>query len=162
MPSSSMIRGHRSTHQRYVDEFMNKAKQETPDTPTIPSEDVRLLRAKLIFEECMETVAAMGVEVITLEEGSVFRIVGPCDIVEVADGCADIAVVTTGTLSAFGIADYGIQKLVDQNNLDKFGPGHSFREDGKLEKPPGHKPPDILSELQRLGYEATNRTGGER
>lgn len=33
----------------------------------------------------------------------------------------------------------------------KFGPGHSIRADGKLVKPPGHKPPDIAAELARQG-----------
>jgi predicted HAD superfamily Cof-like phosphohydrolase len=64
-------------------------------------------------------------------------------LVAIADGCADIKVVTTGTLSAFGIADDLIQQLVDYNNLEKFGPGHGYREDGKLVKPPEHRPPQL-------------------
>jgi len=65
------------------------------------------------------------------------------DLAEVADGCADIKVVTTGTLSACGIADVSIQEEVDANNLAKFGPGHSWNEVGKLIKPANHKGPEL-------------------
>ncbi len=46
--------------------------------------------------------------------------------------------------------DKEIQKMVDNNNLEKFGPGHSIREDGKLIKPPYHKAPDIQGFLERI------------
>ncbi|RME74113.1 MAG: hypothetical protein D6785_16225, partial [Planctomycetota bacterium] len=73
-------------------------------------------------------------------------------LVEIADGCADIMVVTTGTLSACGISDIPLQEEVDQNNLSKFGPGGYEREDGKWVKPPDHKPPKILKILEDQGY----------
>ena len=77
------------------------------------------------------------------------------NLVEIADGCADLSVVTIGTLSACGIADEMLLGVVDANNLAKFGPGHSIREDGKLIKPKNHKPPDIaqLLEIQTRGVE---------
>lgn len=62
---------------------------------------------------------------------------------EVADGCLDIIVVTTGTLTAHGIADYLLQEEVDLNNLLKFAEGHRIDDGGKLIKPPGHPLPDI-------------------
>ena len=71
-------------------------------------------------------------------------------MVETIDGCCDLAVVTTGTLSACGVPDLPFQQAVDQNNLEKFGPGNTIRDDGKLIKPPGHKPPDIAGILSRL------------
>ena len=49
----------RSEHQQRVDEFMRLAKQNLPAVPTEPSEEVRLLRAKLIFEEAVETIRAL-------------------------------------------------------------------------------------------------------
>jgi predicted HAD superfamily Cof-like phosphohydrolase len=69
---------------------------------------------------------------------------------EVIDGCCDLKVVTTGTLSAFGLPDELFQEEVDTNNLAKFGPGGRRREDGKWVKPPNHKPPDIAGLLKRL------------
>jgi predicted HAD superfamily Cof-like phosphohydrolase len=143
---------------------MLRAKQEVPLTVSWPSIEVRRLRARLIFEEVMETFNAMGFTLaLAIEEGSAgkkflqafkhedFSIIQTSsqpegtrqDIVNVVDGCLDIRVVTTGTLSAFGVADSKVQALVDDNNLAKFGPGHSYREDGKLVKPQGHKPPAI-------------------
>src|SRR5690606_33615746 len=72
------------------------------------------------------------------------------DLEKTVDGCCDLKVVTTGTLSSCGIPDELFQKEVDENNLKKFGPGHSYREDGKLIKPPGHQPPNIKGLLEEL------------
>lgn len=54
----------KSPHQQRVEEFMGKFGQEVPDKPTMPDEDTRLLRAKLIFEETLETIYALGFKVI--------------------------------------------------------------------------------------------------
>ncbi len=136
----------RSEHQLSVDEFMRLAKQDLPQKPTLPAENVLKLRAKLILEECLETIAALGFRV---EDGLLVSS-GPPNLVEIVDGCCDIAVVTTGTLSACGIPDLPFQRAVNENNLAKFGPGHSIREDGKLIKPPGHRPPDIRKLLKEI------------
>lgn len=152
-----------SDHQQRVEHFMRLAKQDVPRTPTIPSPEVRALRARLILEEALETIDALGCEVVSgdqikhylitakaLKSGAV--IITPThdpDLTEIVDGCADIMVVTTGTLSACGVKDAVPQRLVDENNLAKFGPGHTIREDGKLIKPPGHKPPDLAGEIER-------------
>lgn len=116
----------KSDHQLRVEDFMRKAGQEVPDKPTIPSEEVRLLRAKLILEEAVETIHALGFDIegdidpdYNLTDMIIPHTLG-CDIKEVIDGCCDIAVVTTGTLSAFGIADVIPQKEVDHSNLAKF------------------------------------------
>lgn len=152
----------RSHHQRKVDQFMVLAKQELPNYPMMPCEAVRKLRAKLIFEECLETIEALGFDVKVLAAGGldgfsevrkdsvVFESNGKEDLVEITDGCCDIRVVTTGTLSACGIPDEVVQDEVDNNNLAKFGPGHSWRDDGKLIKPADHKPPRIAEIIARL------------
>ena len=152
-------RGESSEHQHRVDEFMRLAKQDRPSKPTMPSEDVRALRAKLILEEALETIDALGCEVYAntptvtargLKSGEVVVIPShDPDMTEIVDGCCDVIVVTTGTLSACGVNDLVPQLLVDENNLAKFGPGHSYREDGKLIKPPNHKAPDLKGELDR-------------
>lgn len=158
-----MSSGTRSMHQNRIEEFMQRAGQELPSSPTIPSEKTRLLRAKLIFEECLETIKALGVEVyhdnplsarcITNHGEFEFQIgSNPCDMIEVADGCADISVVTIGTLSAFGISDLNLFEQVDASNLAKFAPGCYKRDDGKLMKPPDWKKPDIEGVLIGQGY----------
>lgn len=144
----------KSQHQRDVEKFMELAGQEVPKVPTVPSVEVRRLRARLILEECLETIAALGfylkheafnsIEVVN----SLVPFVNPdISLVDITDGCCDIAVVTTGTLSACGIADIGPQNLINQSNLKKFGPGGYRDIHGKWIKPKGWKAPDLFSEL---------------
>jgi predicted HAD superfamily Cof-like phosphohydrolase len=135
---------------------MQLAGQEAPRTPTIPDDDTRLLRARLILEEALETVRALGVTVQDRKTGGVFtdddlefEVTGSVDLEGVVDGCADISVVTIGTLVAFGVDDEPILEEVDEANLRKFGPGSFAREDGKWMKPPDWVPPDIIGVIER-------------
>lgn len=154
-----------SPHYQRVVKFMQLAGQVVSLTPTTPDHDIRLLRAKLILEEALETIEALGFRVstkpyeeqsdegngaepVTMDNVNITSSFKP-DLVEIADGCADLMVVTTGTLIACGIHDMPLQELVDQNNLDKFGPGGYRRPDGKWVKPAGHRPPDIAGLLSR-------------
>jgi len=149
-----------TAHQQRIEQFMRKAKQEIPSSPIIPSYEVRILRSKLILEEAIETITALGCTasvtiamgtsgLVDLDRVSInFHATHHPDLAEIADGCADISVVTIGTLSACGIKDKKVLEEVDHNNLAKFGPGHEIRSDGKLVKPPDHKPPDIIRVLK--------------
>lgn len=147
-------------HQQNVEEFMVRARQETPTFPMMPSEEVRKLRAKLILEEALETIDALGFDVYLKRpeeasdaifyDGLNFEPNSKQHLVGIVDGCCDVSVVTIGTLTACGVPDGPFLRLIDQNNLDKFGPGHSWREDGKLIKPEGHKPPDIVGMLSKV------------
>lgn len=146
-------------HYERVKEFMQKVGQPTPERLTTPDEKTRILRARLILEEALETVHAMGVRVraggaqgtLVEEPTLLFEAGGDVDLVEVVDGCADISVVTVGTLIAFGVEDEPVLEEVDESNLRKFEPGSYRREDGKWMKPPGWTPPDIRSAISR-GY----------
>jgi predicted HAD superfamily Cof-like phosphohydrolase len=129
---------------------MQKVGQETPTEVFVPEADIRVLRAKLILEEALETVEALGVSVrageggpMIEEESLQYSHGNPVDIEGVVDGCADISVVTIGTLIAFGIDDEPVLEEVDAANLRKFGPGGRMREDGKWLKPPDWTAPDI-------------------
>lgn len=143
----------KTIHQLRIEEFMRLAGQDVPKSPTIPSEDVRLLRAKLILEEAIETIGALGFQLSEKE----LQIIpyGECNILEVMDGCADISVVTIGTLSAFGVSDYGVLTEVDNANLRKFEPGSYKREDGKWVKPPNWTGPDIQGILEQQSRAST-------
>ncbi|NNE34835.1 MAG: hypothetical protein HKN13_06345 [Rhodothermales bacterium] len=143
-----------------IREFMQKAGQETPTEVTIPDEDTRILRAKLILEEALETVTALGVTatVPANADGTLgrnteldFAITGEPDLEEIVDGCADISVVTMGTLIAFGVDDEPVLEEVDKANLRKFAEGSYRREDGKWMKPPGWTKPDILGTVKGQG-----------
>jgi predicted HAD superfamily Cof-like phosphohydrolase len=150
--AKSNLTNSKSTHQRMVEDFMHRAGQEVPASPVIPCEAVRRLRAKIILDETLETIHGLGFDVVVtgghriLAEGH-FELSSaghiPPNLVEIVDGCADIRVVTTGTLSACGVPDEVLTFEVDQNNLAKFGPGGYRREDGKWVKPPNHQPPRV-------------------
>jgi predicted HAD superfamily Cof-like phosphohydrolase len=147
----------KTEHYKRVEQFMVNAEQVVPEKPCIPPEEIRRLRANLIFEEAMETINALGYD---LKLDSDHRILGiekdedlECNIEEVADGCADISVVTIGTLIAFGIKDRPILEEVDGANLRKFEEGCYKREDGKHMKPPGWTPPKIMKKLEEQGYQ---------
>lgn len=141
----------KSEHYKSVESFMILARQDVPESPCVPWVEVRRLRAKLILEEALETVEALGFMAYVGEEHHVhLEHDGEPNLIEIIDGCCDVSVVTTGTLIACGVPDLPFLNAVNQNNLDKFGPGHSYREDGKLIKPPGHRKPDIQSILNSL------------
>jgi predicted HAD superfamily Cof-like phosphohydrolase len=154
-------------HYDRVKEFCFLAGQSAPDTLTAPTPETAMLRARLILEEALETVEALGItpyflpgmastSKIDIGTNVGFAVTHEPNLVEIADGCADISVVTTGTLIACGIPDEPLLAMVDQNNLEKFGPGSSVNEHGKFVKPPGHKPPDIQNWLASLTAKDTN------
>ncbi|MBO6577074.1 MAG: hypothetical protein JJ896_15100 [Rhodothermales bacterium] len=143
-----------SPHFKRVRTFMQKAGQETPAETLIPDAETRILRAKLILEEALETVEALGVKVKAgetdvLEENLHYSDGNPVDVEGVVDGCADISVVTVGTLIAFGVDDEPVLEEVDSANLRKFGPGGYRRNDGKWMKPPDWTPPDIIGAIEK-------------
>lgn len=121
----------KSAHQNRVENFMRQAGQIVPNQPTVPTEAVRLLRAKLLFEEATKELIYEGLAVNVLidsncEKGGWDRIkfeVAPDrqpNLVKIADGCADVKVIATGTLSACGIADQALQLMIDDSNIAKF------------------------------------------
>lgn len=122
---------HKSVHQQQVEEFMRLAKQSVPEMPVQSlSPEERILRAKLIMEEALETIEALGVDMWTEDEDgnccgiemgalSFTNIAGAFNLVDVIDGCCDLAIVTTGTLSACGVPDLPFQDLVNQSKLIK-------------------------------------------
>ena len=145
-----------SEHYESVKEVMQKANQRTPDKPTIPDEKTRLLRAKLILEEALETIEALGFGVTqipseTTQDEWDFHVTKSIDLQQIIDGCCDLKVVTTGTLISCGIPDDYVQKMVDENNLEKSR-NWTIRDDGKFIKHPDHQPPDIAGFLEDLRY----------
>jgi predicted HAD superfamily Cof-like phosphohydrolase len=158
----------KSKAQLLTEVFMTKMRsdaQRIPTFPTMPDLATRKLRARLMLEEVLETIeeglglsVVLQVEKMSLSvpykvENIVFEDAGPGDLVQVADGCCDVEVVTLGTASACGIALEPCYEIVAANNLRKFAPGHYFREDGKLVKPPDHPNcrEDLLRELMLQG-----------
>jgi len=124
----------KSVHQQSVELLMSKIPgQQVPARVTIPTLKTRLLRATLILEEAFETVEALGFD---MDRRPVLTRTTEFSLTGVVDGCCDIAVVATGTLSALGVHDVAVQRAVNMANLRKFGPGSYLRDDGKWIKPP--------------------------
>jgi len=148
-------------HYSRVKEFMKKANQETPITVRSPDADTRLLRARLILEECLETIEALGVALVDVPDRLDLKVVSEPDVVEVMDGIADICVVANGTAIAFGVDMAPIQKMVDESNLDKFrGDAHEDPETGKWIKPSDWEPPNIGNEIASQFLAAEASAGG--
>jgi predicted HAD superfamily Cof-like phosphohydrolase len=156
-----------SPHFRRVRTFMQKASQSTPIRATFPDDKTRLLRARLLLEEVMETVEALGVTMrvaVTDPAGHVkydgLRLEAldlsaetqeqkDARFLEIVDGLADVAVVNLGSFAAIGVPDIPAMDEVCDSNDSKFAPGHSFREDGKLLKSPLYKPADFSKAVQQ-------------
>jgi predicted HAD superfamily Cof-like phosphohydrolase len=136
---------------------MQASGQTVEDRPKTPGRDDRHLRAELILEEALETITALGCRVYDFtgtlidsnatSEGDL-RIEalpeGAFDLLEAIDGCIDLIVVATGTLSTIGVPDVPHQIEVDNANLRKIGPDGNceIRDGGKLLKPEGWTGPD--------------------
>jgi predicted HAD superfamily Cof-like phosphohydrolase len=126
-------------------DIMNKVGQTTSDKLRVPTSEERLLRAKLIFEEAMETIQALGTGVqIGPNNEWVFVDTGEENYnpKEVLDGVCDLAVVSDGTLISCGLYEVFPEALgrIDQNNFSKVRDGVIKNADGKYQKPPGYKP----------------------
>lgn len=129
---------------------MRSAGQDVPDKPTMPSAEVRLLRARLIFEEALETIDALGCYVAPDRKVRIDALAPP-NLEKIIDGCCDLSVVLTGTLSACGCQDLPFIQEVDAANLRKFeGDAHRDPQTGKWVKPSDFVPPDIAGVLRRV------------
>lgn len=135
-------------------------RQNVPDTPGIPPEDVRLCRARLILEEAIETINALG---FTLCAEGDFQ--DPCfddvddfdfkpdripSLEDIIDGCCDSIYVCTGTLASCGVPDMPHLEEVCRANNAKFPGGKVIvNNDGKFLKPVGWTPPDHQTVLKK-------------
>ena len=125
---------------------------ELPCVPyTVPSDEVRRLRAKLILEEAIETINGLGFTVKAMSDAADISIVPsfasrPSSweyMEQVIDGCVDTIYVCTGTLAAYGVPDLPHIIEVNRANDSKFPHGQATLNDyGKFQKPPGWVGPD--------------------
>jgi len=100
------------------------------DKPQFPPQERIDLRVKLIAEEVEETLEAIYKR----------------DMVETADGLADIIYVCIGAALEFGIPLNDVWNEVQRSNMAKVDPltgKVNKREDGKVLKPEGWTPPNI-------------------
>lgn len=165
--------------QQSVKSWMTKAGQGCPESPQIPSLEIRKLRARLILEEAFELInKGLGLEVQTCPdeyidsrdiyfEGSAEN---EPDLIELADGIADLQVVNLGTAVACGIdIEPAFEEVMRSNNSkwwtamqvdsDAMRPGYLWRQigenswvvtdkTGKIMKPPTFTHPNIKPILE--------------
>ena len=114
--------------------FMHSFGQETLSRPTLPPVDLAELRLDLIQEEVDELATAFINQ----------------DIVEIADALTDILYVTYGAGHAFGLDLDECFEEVHQSNMSKLGIDGKpiYREDGKVLKGRGYKPPQLARIIQ--------------
>lgn len=99
--------------------------------PVWPSYDIMLLRGKLIREEIEELIKAFD----------------NADFEGIVDGSLDLVYVLLGTLIAMGVDARPVWNEIQKANMAKEGGG--LRGDGKVMKPEGWTPPDIVGVLSR-------------
>lgn len=112
--------------QHQVATFMREVKNlELPTRPIICAPLIRELCKVLMKEELAELVKAMDEE----------------DMVEIADGIADLLYVTLHTANCYGLHVDPIFMEVQRSNMTKKG--GPTRSDGKQLKPDSYSPPSI-------------------
>ena len=119
-----------TNEQKLVEEFHRAFELTINTKPILPELDVLLLRVKLISEECIELIDALGER----------------DLVKVADGIADVLYVVYGTAVTCGIDVEPLFSEIHRSNMSKIG--GIKRDDGKVLKPDTYSPPDVAKILQ--------------
>ncbi len=136
-----------------VKKFMDACSQETHDSPTMPSRDVLLLRAKLLFEEVLEFIEAAGCTVGETEDGELVvfidREINP-DMVQLYDAIVDINYVSYGAACALGLDVEAGHNEVQRSNMTKVGlDGKVIKNEfGKIQKPATFSPADLHKVLE--------------
>ncbi len=116
--------------QSQVREMMQKFGQKTPERPTMPDFETRLLRCKLILEEAQEFFSACGFMLhVTCIGNLVGEPLGRIELVSLnstpdlemyADATADLRVVVEGADVAAGIDGEPIFEVVHASNMSKI------------------------------------------
>lgn len=132
-----------------VRKFMQAVGQSAPDTPTEPTKDEKILRARLILEEAIELCNALGIsisamvpqgELINSTDDLYFNNDLIFDMVQVVDGCCDLYWVGIGGVAVS--CGFSLREPLDEvnrSNLSKIDNGYR-RDDGKWVKGENYSP----------------------
>lgn len=139
-------------------------RQAIPAPYTVPPEETRILRARLILEEALETIEGLGIRLVLQSDGSNQYVIDSIselefeawkepDLDKIIDGCCDLNYVSIGTLCACGVSDRAHMNAVDTANNAKFPGGKAVaNEHGKFQKPPGWEAPNHEKVRKELPY----------
>jgi predicted HAD superfamily Cof-like phosphohydrolase len=151
---------------------MVRPEMSLPERVGIPSEEVRLLRARLILEEAIETIRGLGFTIETVS-ADIKRIESLDDVYfeldqepvleQIIDGCNDLIYVAVGTMLACGVADVAHDREVCRANDEKFPGGVAeVNKYGKFQKPFGWRGPDHFRIFDEVDSRINVRLAGER
>ncbi len=131
---------------------MLAAGQACPESPTIPDENTRILRVRLLLEEVLELADASGISVYNNSEDSDpcklqmpnldFKGDGAPNLIEITDALADINYVSYGAAVAYGLDMGPLDQAVHDSNMTKFIDGHRDN-NGKWIKGPSYTPVNL-------------------
>jgi predicted HAD superfamily Cof-like phosphohydrolase len=125
-----------TTFYKNVKDFHKAFGLPISEVPNLPDMNERELRGKLLTEEFKEYINAENDN----------------DLIEIADALADIIYIACGTAISYGIPLDRVFKEVHHSNMAKLVDGKVIRrEDGKVLKPEGWKPPNIKRILKKSG-----------
>lgn len=149
-----------------VELFMTAAGQPIPEKPAVPPARILAARLLMLFEEFDELLISIGIEPVDVETAhgardgaewltnlleETWRTEKAPDLVEMVDAFLDITVVAYGgSLETAGLAGtHAAAAEVTRSNLAKILPDGTClkREDGKVLKPEGWRPPNIAEAL---------------
>jgi len=127
-------------YQRDVKLFMKRALH---DSPSLQSEDVPVLKSD---PEDNDRQVKLYMRLITEEYNETLDAYNAGDVVEVADGLADMVWVILGMASSLGINFEDVWNEVKRSNMSKFQNNIIIQDhDGKILKPIAFSKPDIAS-----------------
>lgn len=144
------------TEREMVEEFHRAMGLPVRTTPTMPSEAERLMRARLVLEEALEVVRALGCVAAPRWDGEIEVVVNhQPDLTNVAHELNDLLYVAHGGLAEMG-APPGVFAEIHRANMSKLGDDGKpvLRADGKVMKGPNYKPPDVAGVLARAAPNA--------
>lgn len=124
--------------QAQVEAFHNALEVPARHTPTALPADERRLRANLILEETVETLAALG---FGFDHDAKLYERQPEHPAEQVKELSDLLYVVFGTFVTMGVDADPFFTQVHLNNLTKAG--GTVRADGKRMKPEGYQPLDV-------------------
>lgn len=150
-------------------------RQKIPSAYTMPTEEERLLRARLMLEEVLETIRDLGLLLQSKTPGYLAhaddfyytpgRLVP--NLEGIIDGCCDEIYVATGTLCKVGAHDSIHLAEVCRANNAKFPNGIAVVDaNGKYMKPTGWTPPNhnqyingpAIENLSEVGRQLVEKT----
>lgn len=143
-----------SYHTTPVAEFHAAFGHPIETAPTVPNLAQRLLRVKLLAEELLEFADGCGVGIVMDNILEHHIVVEPqpdssCDLIECADGLADLRYLVDGGNLIFGFPGERLLAEVHRSNMSKLGADGRpvTRADGKTMKGPNYFKPDIAGVL---------------